>query len=386
MLICGAGPAGRALAHRALAHGLTVTVVDPHPRRRWAATYAAWADELPEWIAPEAIGAAVDRPVAWTHRRIELDRRYIVFDTAALQDSLDLSGARLIQDSVVAIDRAARRRHDGPDLPSARLASGQVLPAGRVIDARGVARSPALAEQTAFGVIVDRARWPEADTYFMDWRDDNGAEPDAPRSFLYAVPLNEERVLLEETCLAGLPALDQRTLHERLTHRLHSRGISLTGAEPTERVRFPVHGGRLSTAVFGAAGAFMHPATGYSVATSLRLADTTVADDPVWPASARTVHVLRQAGLRALLALPPADLPLFFDAFFALPSSAQRAYLSGRDDLSGTAAAMTSLFRALPWPLRRRLAAAVVTPLPRRTPGRSTTPPAPAPDPRSRTT
>ncbi|MFE3957433.1 lycopene cyclase family protein [Nocardia sp. NPDC059091] len=370
LLICGAGPAGRALAHRALAHGLSVTIVDPHPRRRWTATYAAWADELPQWIAPEAVGATVDRPIAWAQHRIELDRRYVVFDTARLQDSLDLPGARLLQDSVTDIAPAARHRHDGLDLPSVRLASGSVLAAGRVIDARGVTRSPGLAEQTAFGVIVERARLPEPETYFMDWRADNGAETDAPRSFLYAVPLDDERVLLEETCLAGLPALDQRTLHDRLTHRLRSRGITLTGTEPVERVRFPVHGSRPNARTFGSAGGFTHPATGYSVATSLRMADAVVAGDPLWPGPARVVHLLRQAGLRALLALPPADLPLFFEAFFALPAESQRAYLSGRDDLRGTAAAMISLFAALPWRIQRTLAIAVARP-PRRTPDAS---------------
>ena len=59
--------------------------------------------------------------------------------------------------------------------------------------------------------------------------------------------------------------------------------------------------------------------------------------------------------------LPPADIPIFFDAFFGLPVAAQRAYLSGRDDLPGTAAAMTALFRALPWQLRRTLATALLT-------------------------
>ncbi|MFE3987102.1 lycopene cyclase family protein [Nocardia tengchongensis] len=362
LLICGAGPAGRALAHRALAHGLTVTVVDPHPHRSWTATYAAWADELPGWVATEAIAARVERPVAWTSRRIELDRPYLVFDTAALQDSLDISGARLIQDSVTAIDAAARTRYDGLDLPSVRLASGRTLPAGRVIDARGIPRSPNLAEQTAYGVIVDRGHYPDPDALFMDWRDDNGADPAELPSFLYAIPLGEDRILLEETCLAGLPALDQRTLRERLTHRLRSRGIILTGAEPTERVRFPVHGGTRHATAFGAAGDFTHPATGYSVATSLRLADTVIAGESAWPASARAVHLLRQSGLRALLALPPTELPLFFDTFFQLPIAAQSAYLSGHDDLRGTAAAMTAVFAALPWRVRRKLAAAVVVP------------------------
>ncbi|MEC3953198.1 lycopene cyclase family protein [Nocardia sp. CDC153] len=361
LLICGAGPAGRALAHRALAHGLTVTLVDPNPHRRWTPTYAAWSDELPDWLQPNTIAATIDRPVAWTTRRIELDRPYTIFDTAALQDSLDLTGARLLQDRVVEISRPTRHRTTGLDLPAIRLASGPILPAGRVIDARGVPRSPALAEQTAFGVIVDRPKWPDTDTYFMDWRDDNGADPYEPRSFLYAVPLNDTQVLLEETCLAGRPALDLTTLRDRLHTRLRSRGITLTGTEPTERVHFPVHGGKPTASAFGAAGALMHPATGYSVATSLRLADTAISGDSTWPVSARAVMLLRQAGLRALLALPPTEIPGFFDAFFAMPTSSQRAYLSGRDDLRGTATAMATLFAALPWRVRRELAAALIS-------------------------
>ncbi|MEU0543911.1 lycopene cyclase family protein [Nocardia sp. NPDC005978] len=362
LLVCGSGPAGRALAHRALAKGLSVTVIDPQPQRRWPATYAAWADELPDWTAAHTIAAAIDRPVAWTTRRVEIDRRYVVFDTTALQDSLDLTGARLIPGRVAEIVRAGRSGGNGNDLPSVRLESGQVLPAGRIIDARGVARAPARAEQTAFGVVVARDRWPDDDTLFMDWRDDNGAAPGEPRSFLYTVPLGPDTVLLEETCLAGRPALEPKDLRERLTRRLRARGLELTGAEPVERVRFPVQGGRPRPGMFGAAGAFTHPATGYSVATALRTADQVLLGESPWTPGARGVRVLRLAGLRALLALEPADLPVFFDRFFELPIPLQRAYLSGRDDLPGTVHAMSALFAALPWRLRARLARSVTGP------------------------
>ena len=355
LLICGLGPAGRALAHRALAHGRTVTVVDPRPARRWTATYAAWSAELPGWIAPAAVAATVSRPVAWGTRRFEIDRAYTVFDTGALQDSLDIGAARVVTDRVEQILR--------PRLPrtrqAVRLSGGEILPARRVIDARGVPRSPGRAEQTAYGVVVQRDRWGEP--MFMDWRTDNGTSPGDSPSFLYAVPLGTGRILLEETCLAGRPALDPAALRDRLQARMRCRGIEFDGTEPVERVRFALQGGRPGAGRFGAAGGFLHPATGYSVAAALSAADAIVAGGPTASASAHAVHLAREAGLRALLALPPADLPAFFDAFFALPVRTQRAYLSGRDDLPGTAAAMTSLFRALPWRLRRTLAAAVLT-------------------------
>ncbi|MCU1640424.1 MAG: lcyB [Nocardia sp.] len=360
LLVCGVGPAGRALAYRALRQGQSVTVVDPQPERQWTATYAAWADELPDWVASEVLAAVVDHPIAWTTRRVELPRRYVVFDTPRLQDSLDLAGARILSDRVVDIVAPTRSGQQAHDLPSVRLASGSVLPAGRVIDARGVPRSRRLAEQTAFGVVVDRAQWAAPETLFMDWRNDNGADPSEPRSFLYAVPLSEDAILLEETCLAGRPALDSAVLRDRLMHRLRARGITLSGEERIERVRFPVHGGKPGRKTFGAAGGLLHPASGYGVATALRTADTVAAGDSIWPPSARAVHGLRLAGLRALLALPPQDLPVFFDAFFTLPAARQRAYLSGRDDLPGTAAAMSALFAALPGRLRRTIALATI--------------------------
>ncbi|MFQ6395913.1 lycopene cyclase family protein [Nocardia sp. KC 131] len=346
LIVCGLGPAGRALAHRGLAHGLSITVIDPLPDRLWSATYAAWEDELPAWLDPAAVGATVDQPTAWGTQWHRIARRYAVLDTARLQDSLDLADAEVVADRVVELGHH-----------SVTLASGTVLNGKRVIDARGIARSPALAEQTAYGVIVESDR---VDPLFMDWRPDNGAHPQAPPSFLYAVPLGGGAMLIEETCLAGRPALDGATLRDRLEHRLRSRGIELTGSEPVERVRFPVQGGRPGPRTFGAAGGFTHPATGYSVAAALATADAVATGTSPWPASARAVQALRAASLRALLALPPADVPVFFDAFFTMPPAAQQAYLSGRTDLGGTVEAMRRLFTALPTRLRRRIAAATV--------------------------
>ncbi|WP_245746530.1 lycopene cyclase family protein, partial [Nocardia altamirensis] len=243
--------------------GLTVAVVDPAPDRAWQATYAAWADELPDWIAPSAVAATVAQPTAWGTRAHRIDRPYVVFDAERLRTSLALTGAEIV---------VGRATSCTPDTVS--LADGRVLTARRVIDARGIARSPARAEQTAYGVVLDARRGAGLEPLFMDWRADNGAPAAAPRSFLYAVPLGDGAMLLEETCLAGRPALDGTALRDRLHHRLRSRGIELTGSEPVERVRFPVEGGRPGRHTFGAAGGFAHPATGYSVAASLAAADT----------------------------------------------------------------------------------------------------------------
>ncbi|WP_324190641.1 lycopene cyclase family protein [Nocardia beijingensis] len=349
LVVCGLGPAGRALAHRAVLRGLTVTAIDPAPERRWTATYGMWADELPGWLSPQVVAATVARPMAWGTRAHRVDRPYVVLDTARLQAALHLGDANVVSDRVVRV---------GPRQVTS--ASGATITAARVVDARGLARSPARAEQTAYGLVVDVGRCAGLGPLFMDWRPDNGADPGDLPSFLYAVPLDDERMLLEETCLAGRPALTGAQLRTRLLARLRARDVRLTGDEPVEHVRFPVQGGRPGSRRFGAAGGFLHPATGYSVGAALAAADAVAAGRDVWPATARVVHRLRGAGLRALLALPPGDLPLFFDTFFGLSPDAQRAYLSGRTDLAGTVAAMSALFAALPGPLRRRVAAATL--------------------------
>ena len=53
--------------------------------------------------------------------------------------------------------------------------------------------------------------------------------------------------------------------------------------------------------------------------------------------------------------MPPQEVPAFFEHFFTLPEDHRWAYLTGRDDLAGTAAAMAALFRESNWRLRRHL-------------------------------
>jgi lycopene beta-cyclase len=122
----------------------------------------------------------------------------------------------------------------------------------------------------------------------------------------------------------------------------------------------------------------VHPASGYSVAASLRHAPRIaeavaaaldgrvargadeVAREVVAPPAARAVHALRHRGLDTLLRMPPAEVPVFFDRFFALPSEHRRAYLSAHDDVGRSLAAMWALFGMLPRRMRGHLVAGSV--------------------------
>lgn len=359
--IVGLGPAGRALAHRCLLRGLNVLVVDTSPDRAWAPTYAAWEDELPEWLDRSSVASRVPHPAVRAGRSHTLDRTYCVFDTRTLQSILDISKAHIIAGRAIRVDPNA-----------VVLEDGAVLHARYVVDARGTETRGA-ARQTAYGVFLDRASAAPAmegrTGWFMDWQDDNGADTSEQPSFLYAVPTGPDRVLLEETCLVGSPPLSVHVLRERLMHRLAARGITVPDDPEVEVVNFVVepsaHHGK--TLAFGARGGLIHPGTGYSVAASLALADRmsaaladgTVSSSTIWPLSARAVAGLRMAGLRVLLDLDTSTAGEFFEAFFASPPRQQRAYLSSRAAMRPTLAAMWSVFRRSPTRLRYVIVRAV---------------------------
>jgi lycopene beta-cyclase len=74
------------------------------------------------------------------------------------------------------------------------------------------------------------------------------------------------------------------------------------------------------------------------------------------------VHLLRHRGLESLLRMPPAAVPEFFEVFLGLPPRHRWAYLTGRDDLGGTLAAMGALFGRSEWWLRARLVVPALLP------------------------
>ncbi|WP_168187049.1 lycopene cyclase family protein [Williamsia sp. 1138] len=345
LAVVGAGPAGRALAHRGAGVGLQIALIDPDVDARWKPTYAAWADDLPDWLDPSAIVARSQQIAVYTPARTVLDRAYVTLGTAELQQSLGLDGVTVHPHRAAVLGER-----------SVQLDDGTVVRARNVVDARGL-RDRGAPAQTAYGIVVQRSvAEPILDgaaAILMDWR---GTRNDSTPTFLYVIPLDEQRVLLEETCLAAAPPMSIGELRGRLTARLGHLGLDVNDLDVlgTEKVHFalldtarhPWEPGRPLR--FGAGGGMLHPATGYSVAESLSAADDLIAavatgDDPVralWPWQARAVYRLRVRGLTALLNLPQEDLVGFFEAFFAAPARHRRAYLSGRDRIGGTLCAM----------------------------------------------
>lgn len=363
--VVGLGPAGRALASRCAAAGLTVLALDPQPDAPWRQTLSVWTDQVPPWLLPEVCGIdvlahRVSSPALYAPGRAVLDREYAVLDNAALRRALPLGEGVTVERE--AVDDAGLR--------------ALTARAHRVVDCRGAGgplnQGPL---QTAYGIVVDVADAAPAlggdAALFMDWRTDHDDDEIGP-SFLYAIPLSAGRVLLEETCLAGLPAPDPATLARRLRSRLAGRGVSRAAIdEPlsVERVRIPLlprpgGSGDPLTGAFGTAGGYGHAATGYSVAAMLAAVPAAVlalgAGYPLPEPRSHLSTTLHGVGLRALLHADDRTLRALFAAFGRLDRRRQRWFLDGASPSYQVAAAMWGMWVGMPVRDKAGMVAAVL--------------------------
>jgi lycopene beta-cyclase len=197
--VVGLGPTGRALAHRAMLAGFDVVAVDPRPERPWVPTYSCWADELPEWLPQTAIAARIAAPTVWTTSEHRIQRPYCVLSKHGLREALPLDDATVLSGRTTAV--GAHR---------VELNDDTVLTADAVFDTRGLPSPGTRRAASAHGIFVDVERAApmvgEGEGLLLDWRTENGAGPDEPPSFLYAVPLDDGTVIFEETSLGRGPA------------------------------------------------------------------------------------------------------------------------------------------------------------------------------------
>ncbi|SFO71889.1 lycopene beta-cyclase [Geodermatophilus dictyosporus] len=363
VVVAGAGPAGLSAAAACAAAGLRTALVAPS-LRVWPATYCLWADQLAAaapalGLDPAAVAAAyaptVVRTAAGGERRLGRDyarlRNGVLH--AALLERFRAGGGEVVTGRVTGV-----RAEGGREV--AVLAGGGERAAGVVLDARG--GGPGTAQQRAWGEVVAGPVGdlvPPGGALLMDWA--ALADPAAPPAFLYGLPLDDGTVLLEATSLAARPPVPLDDLRARLGALLAARGLRPAGE--AERVAIPLDAPRRRGTVLGAAAGLVHPATGYSVASSLRLGPRVAAAlatgrDPrpvVRAARRRTTAGLLGLGLEVLLPLDTAATDAFFAAFFTLPERAWAAYLDVGSSPAAVAAAMARTFAALPAAQRAHL-------------------------------
>ncbi|MGY1650123.1 lycopene cyclase family protein [Geodermatophilus sp. SYSU D01119] len=371
VVVAGAGPAGLSAAAACAAAGLRTALVAPAVRP-WPATYCLWADELdaaagPLGLDPAAVpttlaaryAPTVVRTASGGERRLTRGYARLRNDAvhAALLGRFEAAGGRVVTGRV----RGLVDDDGGGEV--AVLADGTRLPARTVLDARG--GGPATAQQRAWGEVVAGPvpdLVPPGGALFMDWT--ALADPGAPPAFLYGLPLDDGTVLLEATSLAARPPLPLAGLRERLAALLDAHGLRPAGE--AERVAVPLDAAPRPAGPgtpLGAAAGLVHPATGYSVASSLRLGPRVAAAlaagrDPrpvVRAARPRATAALLGLGLEALLPMDAAATDAFFGAFFTLPERAWAPYLDAGSPPSAVAGAMARVFGALSPAQRARL-------------------------------
>jgi len=393
VVVIGDGPAGSALARACHARGIEVALVGDDAA--WTATYSTWTDDLvdAEGVAlldVDAVSATENHEVwAYGAKPHRLPRTYATLDNdrlrAELREEVTHRIARVTDVVVAKVTSSAGHRLE--------LDDGGAIVARVVVDATGwpsrfARRSgeQAPAWQTALGVVL--AEPPTGDLgqpTFMDFRRVLGPDgaastigPHGVTTFCYSLPM-AEGWLVEETVLAARPAIEPIALLPRLAARLGRHPDSvLADAVRTEYVRIPLGGSRPDPdqpiIAFGAAAGYVHAATGFSVAASIRaaprvavaigralaasagVADPAPIADAVWPGWMRRTRVLHDYGLEVLLDLDDDEVRSFFDAFFDLPLSDWTAYLRVDTSPGEVSAVMSRLFRSSNWQLRRRLA------------------------------
>lgn len=394
VVVIGDGPAGSALAQSCHRAGIDTLLIGDDTA--WAATYSTWIDDLAD---PSVVGRtdvtallATSSPEVWAYgaRAHRLHRAYGTFDNARLQAALRIGVAhRIARVTGVVCARVGSGESHRIDLDTDEVVQARVVVDATGWPARfaGQVGTQAPAWQTALGVVL--AEPPEGDLgrpTFMDFRRVVGADgapssvgPSGVTTFCYSLPMRDGW-LVEETVLAARPAIEPIALLPRLAARLGRHPDSvLADAIRTEYVRIPLGGSRPGAdrpiVAFGAAAGYVHAATGFSVAASIRAAPRVAAAvgaalaagsgvaDPgpiaeaVWPPSMRRTRVLHDFGLEVLLDLDDDEVRAFFDAFFELSKDDWSAYLRVDTPPREISVVMLRLFQSSSWQVRRRLAA-----------------------------
>ncbi len=384
--IIGSGPAAWATAAALAPTGLSVTLIAPNPQAIWTNTYGVWVDQVDASVSALTGGAKIWAQVFSTvnvigDRHQTAGRDYGRFDNEALSTALrETAGHGLL---TVRSGHVVSIEHDvaGSTIVVSR---GTSIRARLVLDGSGAASTfvdrervtQPSALQTAYGIVAefDRSPLPDGTCTLMDWRGPDRASP----SFSYVLPI-DGRWLVEETSLAGRPGLSFDELERRLHDRLRADDLRIVATHAVERVSFPMDlplpRRDQRTIGLGATAALVHPATGYSVAASLRAAPRIAAAiaerieldggldavaQHVWQAMWTDDRVkarrLESYGLERVLTMDQRDLRAFFDAFFALGPQNASIYLGGEASSSELAAVMWKVFRHVPARLQRRLA------------------------------
>jgi len=175
-------------------------------------------------------------------------------------------------------------------------------------------------------------------------------------TFMYAMPLKDNRIFFEETSLVARPALSFQECKDRCFKRLEHLGIKVVDIEEEEFCYIPM-GGALPAkdqrvVAFGGAAAMAHPSTGYNLCRNMMAATdmakaisdnlsssssssvgldkvSACAYDAIWSPSNIMQRNFAVFGGEFLMKQNVKGLRGFFDGFFRLPLELWSGFLAG---------------------------------------------------------
>ena len=157
------------------------------------------------------------------------------------------------------------------------LAHGEVIEARAVIDGRGFSAAPdwPCGFQKFLGLDVELEAPHSLEVpLLMDGR----VEQHGAFRFVYLLPWDERRVLVEDTSYADDATLDLPVLRERVRGYLSERGMRVAKVHREESAALPIplsgQAPTLTRPVIGVGAGLFHATTGYSLPMAVDLADT----------------------------------------------------------------------------------------------------------------
>jgi lycopene beta-cyclase len=295
LLLAGGGLANGLIALRLRQRRpeLRLLLVEAGPRLGGDHTWSFFETDLTpaqrDWVAPLVAHRWDGYEVRFPARQRQLSSGYASVTSARFHEHL----AQSLGDAVRLEAPIAQLAADG-----ATLADGTLLPAAAVIDGRGpdAAAELALGYQKFLGQEVRLAAPHGLRRPIV--MDATVEQLDGYR-FLYVLPLDDRRLLIEDTRYADGPALDKPALRQAITAYAAAQNWRIRSVLREEEGVLPVAldgdieafwQSRAATPQAGLRAALFHPTTGYSLPDAVRLADA-IAEAPA----------LDAAGLNALV-------------------------------------------------------------------------------------